>query len=97
MYVNRTGGKKSGLRENGVRINDKNQQLVLWEHRLHGRLTKDRPLGISFARNSLWTIVCGRFDKLPNNCQMLENDKVETTRRKSRSEVKTTRGVDCLC
>lgn len=24
-----------------------------------------------------WTIVRGRFDKLPNNCQMLENNKVD--------------------
>lgn len=27
--------------------------------------------------SSTGTIVRGHFDKLPNNCQMLENDKVE--------------------
>lgn len=47
------------------------------EHRLYGWLTKDRPSGIPFARNLPWTIVRGRFDKLPNNCQMLENNKVD--------------------
>lgn len=55
------------------------------EHRLYGRLTKERALGIPLARNLLWTIVRRRFDKLPNNCQMLENNKVEADTRKNRN------------
>ena len=45
----------------------------------------DRPSGIPFARNSPWAIVRGRFDKLPNNCQMLENNKVGADTRKNRA------------
>lgn len=45
----------------------------------------ERPSGIPFARNSPWAIVRGRFDKLPNNCQMLENNKVGADTRKNRA------------
>lgn len=43
---------------------------------LRAPLTKgdSRPRSLSHR-----AIVCGRFDKLPNNCQMLENDEVERT------------------
>lgn len=41
-------------------------------------------------------IVCGRFDKLPNNCQMLENDKVERERHWSRDQRKHVRSTSTV-
>lgn len=45
---------------------------------------------------SHWAIVCGRFDKLPNNCQMLENDEVERERHWSRDQRKHVRSTSTV-
>ena len=58
----------------------------------------DRPSGIPFARNLPWAIVRGRFDKLPNNCQMLENNKVGADTRKNQAGNSwTSQRVCCFC
>lgn len=64
---------------------------------LRERLTKgERARPRSFSHRA---IVCRRFDKLPNNCQMLENDEVERTASKQGPAKAREKHIDgpCFC
>lgn len=57
---------------------------------LRAPLTKEKSRPQSLSHRA---IVCGRFDKLPNNCQMLENDEVERKTLEQRKHVRSTSTV----